>query len=411
VFHPRNQQVLDFIRRVKAGAQPRPRPPAPREARQPVAPFPPVRVREQFAIMPRVEALAVVKGEQACTNEDLIRNAAITWSPMTADDVQKKTGVETRLYTERDLELIALDAATRALAHAGRQPEEIGALIFCSCTSTRLIPSVATWLSGQLGMYQTHASVDLVAACAGLPYGMSEAVRILQEVNRPVLVVCAEKFSDKIGSVRTSRMLFGDGAAALLISPAPEGATPDIEVLQTYASGPMSEVASIIWPNPQFDNNITVYGPEVRRLAQRYLLQMIDELRTSPGIDEEDGSLLDSIALTVPHQANQTMVTELAGRAGLTADQLYFNIDRVGNVSAASIPIALYDAVRDGAIDRPTRVFVPGFGAGAVGGYAVMRFDPAIVAPETVRTDERQPEPAFPSGGGSSEDVRQAFGG
>ena len=78
---------------------------------------------------------------------------------------------------------------------------------------------MATWLSGQLGMFQTHMSADIIAACAGLPYGLSEAIRLLQEVNRPVLLVCGEKFSDKIGTVRPSRMIFGDGAAAFVIAP------------------------------------------------------------------------------------------------------------------------------------------------------------------------------------------------
>src|SRR6185312_878377 len=145
-----------------------------------------------------------------------------------------------RLYTERRLEHISLQAARAALEGAGRRPEEIGAIIFCSCTSTRLIPSVATWLSGQLGIQQTHGSFDLIAACAGFPYGLADAVRILQEVKRPVLVVCAEKFSDKIGTVRPSRMIFGDGAAALVIGPAEDGDDPDIEVVQAYASGPVS---------------------------------------------------------------------------------------------------------------------------------------------------------------------------
>ena len=128
-------------------------------------------------------------------------------------------------------------AALAALAHAGRDPNEIGAVLVATCTSDRLIPSVACWLSGQLGLAQTHASVDLVAACAGLPYGLAEAVRLIQEVHRPVLLVCVEKFSDKIGAVRTSRMIFGDGAAALVVAP---GERTDIEVLQTYASGPAS---------------------------------------------------------------------------------------------------------------------------------------------------------------------------
>ncbi len=90
--------------------------------------------------------------------------------------------------------------------------------------------------------------------------GLGEAVRLLQEIERPVLLVCAEKFSDKIGTIRTSRMIFGDGAAAVVVAPAPEGTSSDIEYFQTYASGPWSEVNSIIWPNPEFDDHVTVTG-------------------------------------------------------------------------------------------------------------------------------------------------------
>ena len=329
-------------------------------AKPPIRPYPPIHVRERFAVLPKIEALAVVKGEQLCTNEDLIRNTAYSWSPMSADEITEKTGIESRVYTSRPLEDIALQAARAALRHAGRGPEEIGAVLFCTCTSTRLMPSVATWLSGQLGMQQTHASCDIVAACAGLPYGLAEAIRLLQEVERPVLLVCGEKFSDKIGTVRPPRMIFGDGAAALVIAPAAPGEQTDIEVLQTYASGPVSEVNSIIWPNPEFDNNITVYGPEVRSLAGRYLAQMIEELRSQADPDGVAATLLDSIDLVVPHQANKTMVIKLAADAGLTADQLYFNIETVGNTSAASIPLAIADAKADGVIEEPMRIFAPG---------------------------------------------------
>jgi 3-oxoacyl-[acyl-carrier-protein] synthase III len=382
LLRARNREVRDFIRRVKAGRSVRLRPAPPAEASKPVEPLAPVIVRDQFAIMPRLEALAVVKGEHECTNEDVIRNSASNWSPMTADEILSKTGIEVRRYTERTLEEIALDAAQAALKKAERGPEEIGAVVFCSCTSTRLMPSVATWLSGQLGIFQTHASVDLIAACAGFPYGLSEGIRLLQEVNRPVLLVFGEKFSDKIGSVRTSRMIFGDGASAIVLGPAPAGEAGDVEVLQSYAGGPASQVNSIIFPNPEFDNDLTVYGPEVKALVRRYLEQMMEELNALPHPEDESGSLLDSIELGIPHQANKTMVTDLAAAAGLAPDRIYFNIDKVGNVSAASIPIAIHDSVRDGVIDQPTRVFAPGFGAGAVGGYAVLRIDPEIVALE-----------------------------
>jgi len=246
------------------------------------------------------------------------------------------------------------------------------------------VPSVAAWLSGQLGIAQTYSACDIVAACAALPYGLAEATRLLQEVDRPVLLVFGEKFSDKIGAVRPARMIFGDGAAALVLAPAGPGEQTDIEVLQTYAGGPVSEVNSIVWPNPEFDNSITVYGPEVRSMAGRYLLQMVDELKNQPDPDGGAATLLDSIDLIVPHQANKTMVVELAEDAGLTADQLYFNIEKVGNTSAASIPLALADAKADGVLTEPVRVFAPGYGAGAFGGYAVLRVDPAVIADERV---------------------------
>jgi 3-oxoacyl-[acyl-carrier-protein] synthase-3 len=417
-FHPRHRDVLAFIERVRrstAGGRDRAITLAsqdgPVEAVAPVTPYPPVRVREAFRIQPKLEALAIARGEHVCSNDDVIRNASFSWSPMSAGEISAKTGINQRRYTSREPEQLALPAVRAALAKSGRTPEEIGAVLVSTCTSNRLIPSIACWISGELGLLQTHASADLVAACAGLPYGMAEAIRQLQEVGRPVLLVCVEKFSDKIGSVRTSRMIFGDGAAAMVIGPAPDGDPGDVEVVQTYASGPHTEVNSIIWPNADFDNDITVYGPEVKSLVQRYLVQMLGELGQLPDPDDPGRTLLEGIELIVPHQANKTMILNLAGKAGLSADQLYFNVDRMGNVSAASIPIALFDAARDGAITSRTRVFAPGFGAGAVGGYVVLQFDPAIVADEVVLDVIEQNAPPPPVVGGTSDDMHAAFGG
>ena len=422
-LHPRNRDVMAFIDRVKRAAEADQGGAArPAEARQepaqpvaPAEPYLPVRVREAFAVQPKLEALAIVRGEHICGNDDIIRNASFSWTPMSADEIRTKTGIEQRRYTSREPEQLALHAARAALAKAGRRPEEIGAVLVSTCTSNRLIPSIACWVSGELGLQQTHASVDLVAACAGLPYGLAEAIRQLQEVRRPVLLICVEKFSDKIGSVRPSRMIFGDGASAMLVAPAASAADGDVDVMQTYASGPYSEVNSIIWPNPKFDNDITVYGPEVKSLVARYLAQMLEELGGQPDPDDASRTLLESIELIVPHQANKTMILDLASQAGLSADQLYFNVETMGNVSAASIPIAVHDAVRDGVITRPTRVFAPGFGAGAVGGYAVMRIDPAVVADEVVldiqEPAERRSAEAAAMTANTIDDVRVAFGG
>lgn len=404
VLRPKSRDVQRFIWRATAGKKGRRRGGAPAvEAKPPVRPYRPIVVRD-LAVQPRIRALAVVGGEEVCTNEDLIRNSAYNWSPMSADEIVTKTGIQQRLYSFAQIEDLALNAARSAIAHAGVGAEEIGAVIVATCTNDRLMPSIATYVSGELGIHQTHASYDLIAACAGLPYALAEATRILQDVQRPVLVVCAEKFSDKIGNVRPSRMIFGDGAAALLIDVAPEGETPDLEYLNSYASGPVSQVNSIIWPNAEFDNNLTVYGPEVKDLAGRYLAQMLAEIAGLPDPDGQASSLLDSVELIIPHQANKSMIIDLATKSGLTPDQLYFNIDRVGNTSSASIPLAIFDAVRDGLITKPTRIFAPGFGAGSVAGYAIMRVDPAVMAAPMAESERHVFEY-----GSTVEDVALAF--
>ena len=409
---PRTSAVRDFVDRVRSGNGKSPdlRHFSPTvTATKPSWPVNPLSVADEFSVQARIESLAVYKGEHLCRNEDLIRNAAYSWSPMSADEISDKTGIEQRNYTELALEDMSLHAARAALDATDHGPEDIAAVLFCTCTSTRLIPSVATWLSGELGIFQTNGSFDIIAACAGFPYGVAEASRMLQHVKAPILLVCAEKFSDKIGNVRPSRMIFGDGASAMVISPAAEGEQGDVEYLQQYASGPVSEVNSIIWPNAEFDNDITVWGPEVKSLVARYLTQMMEELQRLPGANG-DATLLESIDVVVPHQANRTMVVDLATAAGMDEGILYFNIDRVGNVSAASIPIAIYDAVQDGVIDRPMRVFAPGFGAGAVGGYAVIRIDPAIVVSDPDQIDDVSRGQRMPVPSSGVDSVREAFG-
>lgn len=406
LFYPKNRYVLDFIHRVKSGVASAPLSPTATPAVEPVKPLRPIVVRRDSLIKPKIEALAVRKGEVICSNADVVRNAPPSWSPMSAEEIVDKTGIERRRYTTQPLENIALEAARAAMEHAGRKPEEIGAVLFCSCTSNRLIPSTATWLSGQLGIMQTHCSADIVAACAGFPYGMAETVRLLREVERPVLLVMAEKFSDKIGNARPSRMIFGDGAAAMVV--APTDGERDLEVVQTYASGPFSQVNSIIWPNYDFDNDITVYGPEVKALVKRYLNQMIGELSELESL-KGGKALIDDIDVIVPHQANKTMIVDIAVPQGIAEKDIYFNISEVGNASAASIPIALADSVYDGVISKRSLVFAPGFGAGAVGGYVVMYLDPSMVAPEIQESLNMGPKPSIAHS--SLEDVKEAFHG
>ena len=172
VFAPRNQDVLEFIRRVKAGRR---RPPAARAARRgarPVAPYPPVQVRERFRVMPRLEALAVVKGEHACTNEDLIRNARLQ---LVADDGRGDRAEDRHrgapLHRARPRRHLA-PGRRGALAAAGRRArgDRRGDLLLVHEREADPVAS-RPGCPGQLGIFQTHASFDLVAACAGFPTG------------------------------------------------------------------------------------------------------------------------------------------------------------------------------------------------------------------------------------------------
>ncbi len=144
-FHPRSREVTAFVERVRCGraAAGIPRRPA-ADARPPVRPYPPVQVREAFAVQPKLEALAVVRGEHVCDNSDVVRNTSFSWSPMSAAEISAKTGIGTRRYTSHDIGELALGAARAALEHAGRGPEEIGAVLVATCTSDRLIPSLAS---------------------------------------------------------------------------------------------------------------------------------------------------------------------------------------------------------------------------------------------------------------------------
>ena len=223
VFHPRSREVMDFVRRVKSGAAQRPRAAAPAPARRPVTPLPPVLVPSQFDLQPRIEALAVRRGELACTNDDIIRNSASSWSPMSAAEIADKTGIESRCYTAGGLEELALDAAVVALDKAGRSADEIGAVIFCTCTSARLLPSASTWLSGQLGIFQTHTSVDTGCRVRRFPVwpGRRHA--------DPTGGAAPDPPGLRREVLRQGRQRahvaddLGDGAAALVVGPAPTG--------------------------------------------------------------------------------------------------------------------------------------------------------------------------------------------
>ena len=202
----------------------------PRRRRAPVArtrprAVPAGRRAERFAVMPHLEALAIVKGEHVCRNEDLIRNTAYSWSPMTAEEIREKTGIETApLHRARARRASALQAAT---SRPGGAPAAAGGdrrrhlLLLHQHAADPLGRDMA--VRPARASSRRTCSCDLVAACAGFPYGLGEAVRLLQDVQRPVLAGLRGEVLRQDRQRATSRMIFGDGAAAMVVGPAAEG--------------------------------------------------------------------------------------------------------------------------------------------------------------------------------------------
>ena len=390
VFHPRNREVLDFIRRMRRDEAGPPRAAdsadaRPVTAKPPIRPYPAGAGAGAVLRAAAIEALAVVKGERLCTNEDLIRNTAYSWSPMSAEEITEKTGIESRVYTARPLEDIALQAARTALRTRAAAPEEIGAVLFCTCTST---PADA--VGGDLAVRSAgHAADALPPATSsrpapGCPTGWPRPPGCCRRWTARSCWSSGRSSPTRSATVRPARMIFGDGAAALVLAPAAPGSRPTSRSCRPTQAARSARSTRSSGPTPSSTTTSPSTDRRSRSLAGRYLMQMIDELKTQSDPDGEAATLLDSIDLIVPHQANKTMVIKLAEDAGLTPDQLYFNIETVGNTSAASIPLAIADAKADGVLTEPVRVFAPGYGAGAVGGYAVLRIDPAVIADERV---------------------------
>ncbi len=323
-----------------------------------------------------IAALAAAKGEVRVTNDDLIANAAWHWSPMSSADIFERTGILERRYTDGTLDDIAAEAALQVLRQSDEAATGIGAVVACTATNMQPMPSFAARIADLAGLTRLAGVWDVTAACAGFPFGLAQAAGIVEQAGCGVLLVLADKYSDKVGTVRSSRMLFGDGAAALLLTPAtdPPG---DIHLVQTYAGGTSTEVHAVVWPNAAFNNSVTVDAQGARSIVDRYMRQIVNDLSTG-----ERRSAQDMVDVIVPHQANEPMIREIALAAGIPEERLYFNVAHVGNLGAASIPIALHDAILDGTIAEESCVLAPAFAAGSLAGFArlTIRAQAAVAA-------------------------------
>jgi 3-oxoacyl-[acyl-carrier-protein] synthase-3 len=298
----------------------------------------------------------------------------------TSDDwITTRTGIkERRIAGEGEyLSQYATEAARKALEMSGVPAEEIDLIICATVTPDRQIPSTACTIQDNLGASRA-AAFDLAAGCSGYIYGLAAADRFIAGGGfRHVLVIGAELLSKYVDwKDRTTCIIFADGAGATLLS-AREG-TSGVLATSLRSDGSMADfiylpAGGTMMPASEQTvrdrmHFIRMKGNETFKIAVRSLEEVSREVITASGLTPSD------IDLYIPHQANRRIIEAVGTRLGLRPDQLYMNIDRVGNTSSASIPIALDEVVRAGKVHAGDTVLFAAFGAGLTWGAALLRW-------------------------------------
>ena len=297
------------------------------------------------------------------------------------DWIVERTGIVERRIARDDETTcdMAAAAARAAMAKAGIAAGEIDAIILSTATTDRLLPSTAVDLQAELGATRA-AAFDLSAACSGWIYGMTVAEGLIQSgVVETALVVGSEKMSAIVDwKDRSTCVLFGDGAGAVILKRNKAHTTKGILRAFMRSDGTLAELlwrpsggAKIPFSQDVLDDRssyVRMAGRETFRHAVRSMSEACDRALDGARLRGED------IDILIPHQANVRIIEATAKYANIPMDKVYVNVDRFGNTSSASIPIALDEAVESGRIKDGTTALLVAFGAGFTWGSMVVRF-------------------------------------
>ncbi|RUM59321.1 MAG: 3-oxoacyl-ACP synthase [Persephonella sp.] len=308
---------------------------------------------------------AEIKGLGMYVPPRVLRNNDLEKFLDTSDEwITKRTGIKERHIAEEwdRASDIALPAAEEAIKNAGLTPKDIEAVIVATSTPDMTFPSTACYLADKLGCNNPMA-FDISAACSGFIYGLTIASSFIKSKQfNNVLLVGAEVFSHLIDwSDRTTAVIFGDGAGAVVISRS-EG---DSDILSAVMSSDGSQWFALHCP---VGEKLRMKGKETFRLA----IQSMG--KASQKALEKAGITVDDIKLVIPHQANIRIIRALAERLNIPEDKVYSNIHKYGNTSAASIPIAMYEAYKEGKLKKGDYVLLTAFGGGLTWGAVVLKF-------------------------------------
>jgi len=324
---------------------------------------------------------AVITGTGSSTPEKILTNAELEKMVDTTDEwITTRTGIKERRIADKETAAsdLCLEATKKAMAEAKIKPEELDLIMIGTVTPDYLLPSTACILQDRLGA-KNAAVMDIVAACSGFIYGLSVAQSFIYSGKYKTILVIGVEILSKITNWndRNTCVLFGDGAGAAIVQRANEN---NKGILATYLCGDGSLANLLHIPvggtrTPltkenidKGDHFIKMEGSEVFKSAVRSMGDAATRALKEANISAEQVDLL------IPHQANIRIIEATAKRLKLPMEKVFVNIDKYGNTSAASIPIALDEARKSGRIKPGDITLLVAFGAGFTWGSAVIRW-------------------------------------
>jgi 3-oxoacyl-[acyl-carrier-protein] synthase-3 len=309
----------------------------------------------------------------------VVTNADLAKFVDTSDEwIVERTGIRERRMADDSEALsdVALPACRDALAQAGLEGKDVDLLIVATVTPDMAFPSTAAILADALGAVDA-AAYDLSAGCTGFMYALAQAYGMLVGgLAKRALVVGGDLLSRILDwDDRATLVLFGDGAGAVVLEAVPEQGFLGFELGADGAGG------KNLWlpgsGSRLFDDSekyVKMNGPEVFRFATRILVHSAEALLTKCGVT------IDDVDLYIPHQANRRIIDHATRKLGVPSERVVINVDRYGNTSSGSIPLALGDAAADGRLRPGQLVLMTGMGAGLTWGSALIRWTKEMAA-------------------------------
>ena len=302
---------------------------------------------------------------QVRTNADLEKMVE------TSDEwIVTRSGMKERRIAAADetVATMGFEAAKKCLEQANLDPQEIDLIVVGTTSNSHAYPSAACQIQGMLGI-DDAISFDVAAACTGFVYALSVADQFVRTGKvKKALVVGSDLNSRKLDETdRGTVVLFGDGAGAVILE-----ASKEQGIISTHLHASADTKESLVLPNVERGNDrsgfISMQGNATFKLAVKQLSDVVEETLSANQLDKSE---LDWL---VPHQANLRIISATAEKLDMSMDQVVVTVDRYGNTSAATIPVALDEAVRDGRIKRGQLLLLEAFGGGWTWGSALARF-------------------------------------